>query len=50
MSKKISEKAPEIIRKYPVQAGIIMSEITLKKVNEIIGNKSIKDLIDLINS
>nr|XP_050854622.1 uncharacterized protein LOC127065810 [Vespula vulgaris] len=48
VSKKISEKAPEIIRKYPVQAGIIMSEIALKKVNQIIGNKSIKDLLDLI--
>ncbi|KAF7397947.1 hypothetical protein HZH68_009169 [Vespula germanica] len=48
VSKKISEKAPEIIRKYPVQAGIIVSEITLKKVNQIIGNKSIKDLLDLI--
>ncbi|XP_035731130.1 uncharacterized protein LOC118445564 [Vespa mandarinia] len=50
VSKKISDKAPEIIRKYPVQAGIIMSEITLKKVNEIIGNKSLKDLIDIISS
>ncbi|XP_046823031.1 uncharacterized protein LOC124425951 [Vespa crabro] len=50
VSKKISEKAPEVIRKYPVQAGIIMSEITLKKVNEIIGNKSLKDLIDIISS
>ncbi|KAL2743660.1 uncharacterized protein V1477_008100 [Vespula maculifrons] len=48
VSKKISEKAPEIIRKYPVQAGIIMSEIVSKKVNQIIGNKSIKDLLDLI--
>ncbi|KAL2712989.1 uncharacterized protein V1478_017580 [Vespula squamosa] len=50
VSKKISEKAPEIIRKYPIQAGIIMSEITLKKVNQIIGNKSIKDLLDLIRT
>ncbi|KAI4497088.1 hypothetical protein M0802_007834 [Mischocyttarus mexicanus] len=48
VSRKISEKGPEVIRKYPTQAGIIMSEIAKKKLNLIIGNKTLKELLDLL--
>ncbi|KAI4487535.1 hypothetical protein M0804_005684 [Polistes exclamans] len=48
VSRKISEKGPEVIRKYPKEAGIIMSEVAQKKLNLVIGNKTLKELLDLL--
>ncbi|KAK2577035.1 hypothetical protein KPH14_011993 [Odynerus spinipes] len=48
LSKLISQQAPGMIEKFPTQAGKIMSEITEKKANKILGNLSVNDLLDLI--
>ncbi|XP_015181373.1 PREDICTED: uncharacterized protein LOC107068992 [Polistes dominula] len=49
ISRKITNMGPEFIRKHPNEAGELLSEIAERKLNLVIGNKTLKELLELLN-